>query len=216
MDDDSDTVQTIVALEWDMFQAVNEGGPRASCQNDRSTFEGMRRGQFEAWSEDVRASYLSDLRSAVSAGRNLVNEKYIHMMEHSSPDRYEILSGSIPMPDAQVRELASRIADKLIGQTEVLASQFPRVCGTARPLRSTEDSRDETSVESYQTGELLTYSAKTLELLKRHLLALDEEGRSLARILLENSVRFGGFASLEEAEAALEARARDQHAAGGR
>ena len=37
----------IIAMEWEMFQKVNEGGPRASCQEDKATFEGMRRGSLK-------------------------------------------------------------------------------------------------------------------------------------------------------------------------
>ncbi len=203
MDRHDDTLDGIVALEWDMFQAVNEGGPRASCQNDGATFEGMRRAQFEAWSEDVRESYLMDLTDAVHVGRNLVNEKYIHMMKHHSPSQYEALSKLIPMPDDTVCRLAQDVSDRLMAQTEALSRRFPNVSSAGRPLRSTQDSTVVVSVESYQLGELLTYSARTLTLLRRWIVALEEQGHHLARSLLENSVRFYGYASLEEAETAM-------------
>jgi hypothetical protein len=57
MDTKDELINKIISFEWDMFQAVNEGGPRASCQNDPKTFEGMRRGQFEAWTEEILTSY---------------------------------------------------------------------------------------------------------------------------------------------------------------
>ena len=52
----------------------------------------------------------------------------------------------------------------------------------------------------------LTYSEKTLRLLKEHLFALKAEGRSLAREITSRSVCSCGFSSLEQAEAFLAAR----------
>lgn len=199
-------VDKIISLEWDMFQAVNEGGPRASCQEDRVTFEGMRRGQFEAWSADARVSYADDLLNAVLDGRNLVAEKYIHMMRHSSPAPYDELIKQIPLPSEPATVLAGEITAKLLEQTAVLFERYPYVSGAGRPLRSVSDFTGVTSVETYQLGELLTYSEKTLQLLKNHLLALEKDGKALARLILENSVKHYGYKTLDEAEAATKAR----------
>jgi hypothetical protein len=205
---DPDTLlDTLISLEWDMFQAVNDGGPRASCQDDRVTFEGMRRGQFLAWPAEARASYLEDLQDAVFKGRNLVTEKYIHMMKYSSPNRYEVLAKNIPIPDSNVVRLAQEISDKLLFQAEVLFKEFPYVCGSGRPMRSEQDVSGVVSIETYQMGEMLTYSTKTLTALRDHLLRLEKEGQMLARNIMENSVRHYGFKTLEEAEAAAKARA---------
>jgi hypothetical protein len=207
MESKSELIKRIIAFEWDMFQAVNEGGPRASCQNDPETFEGMRRGQFEAWSEAACASYFDDLAGAVLDGRNLVTEKYIHMMKNSEPGRYEKLTELIPMPGGDVRALAREISDKLLEQTVALFEAYPHVSGAGRPLRSASDLSGVTSIETYQLGELYTYSAKTLEALRAHLLALEAEGRSLAQEILENSVRHYGYTSLDEAETSARRRA---------
>lgn len=43
-----------------------------------------RRGQFEAWPDSILELYRDDLRRARNDGRNLVEEKYIRMMEHTS------------------------------------------------------------------------------------------------------------------------------------
>ena len=75
------TVSVITEIEWEMFESVNEGGPRADCQEDRETFMAMRRAQFYAWPENVRESYLDDLILAVAQGRNLIAEKYIHITD---------------------------------------------------------------------------------------------------------------------------------------
>jgi hypothetical protein len=207
MEELKNLIDAIVSMEWDLFQAVNESGPRAVCQDDRPTFEGMRRGQFQAWPPEACASYLEDLQHAMLHGRNLVREKYIHMMKHALPHRYEALSKTIPVPDDEVVQLAQEISDRLLMQAETLQSEFPCVCGAGRPLRSSKDSSEIVSIETYQIGEMLACSAKTLQVLRAHLLNLERKGQSLARNILENSVRHYGFKSLEEAETATRTRA---------
>lgn len=205
-DDEKSVLNKIISLEWDMFQAVNEGGPRAGCQEDRSTFEGMRRGQFESWSNDVCQSYLEDLLNAVLGGRNLVTEKYIHMMKYSSPAQYAALKENIHMPDEEAVKLAQEISDKMLSQTAELFEKYPYVSGSGRPMRSISDFSGVTSIETYQLGELYTYSKSTLRLLNQHLLRLEKDGISLARCILENSVKYYGYKTLEDAEAATKAR----------
>lgn len=60
-----------------------------------------------------------------------------------------------------------------------------------------------TSIETYQTSELLTYSEKTLEAFLAHLIALEEQGIDMVYKIQENSVICLGYASMEEAEHAL-------------
>lgn len=204
--DNGGIIDKIISLEWDMFQAVNEGGPRADCQDDRRTFEGMRRGQFEAWSQNVCESYLDDLLNAVLDGRNLVTEKYIHMMKYSSPIQYNALKEKTLLPSEDSKILAQEISDKLLEQTVDLFKDYPYVSGSGRPMRSISDFSGVTSIETYQLGELLTYSINTLTFLNAHLLNLQKNGVSLARLILENSVKHYGYKSLEDAEAATRAR----------
>lgn len=204
--DSGNIIDKIISLEWDMFQAVNEGGPRADCQDDRLTFEGMRRGQFESWSKSVCASYLDDLLNAILDGRNLITEKYIHMMKYSSPIQYDALKINIQMPVEKAEILAQEISDKLLEQTVDLFKDYPYVSGSGRPLRSISDFTGVTSIETYQLGELLTYSANTLTILKTYLLNLEQNGKALARMILENSVKHYGYKTLEAAEAATKAR----------
>lgn len=171
-----DMISKIVLFEWDMFQAVNEGGPRADCQDDRITFEGMRRAQFMAWSEETRASYLDDLVNAVLDGRNLVKEKYIHMMKYAAPAQYGQLIQLIPAPDKAHIRMAQEISDILLAQTIVLHKMYPYVAGSGRPLRSVQDFSGVTSIETYQFGELLTYSEKRFGSLKNTCWLLTAKG----------------------------------------
>ena len=206
MDDMRETIGKIVSIEWEMFIAVNEGEERASCQEDRDTFTGMREAQYKAWTPVAVGAYLADLEDARKNGRNLVEEKYIHMMKTTEPARYESLLSRVTPPSDASRALAKDISDKLLDQTRVLFEDYPYVSGRGRPLYSELDYGN-ISVETYQLSELLTYSERTLEALKEHVLALEKDGKSLARIILENTVRFYGYDSLETAETATRERA---------
>ena len=75
-------ISSILEKEWQMFQAVNSGLARTDCQDDPDTFARMRCAQFLTWSEEACRSYEQDLTNAEAEGRNLVEEKYIHIMEN--------------------------------------------------------------------------------------------------------------------------------------
>lgn len=201
-----ETIEKMIALEWNMMQDVNAGGPKAECQLSPDAFHGMRWAQFSAWSEDVIHAYYQDLLQAKAMGRNLIAEKYIHMMENIAPDNYLQLSKGILMPSQYQQTLAKRINRYLLAQTAILFQTYPRVCSSARPLYAQDDSMENTSIETYQRGELLTYSVNTLLALEHHLLHLAEQGISLAQLILENSVRYYGYTDLAQAEAAEERR----------
>ena len=182
------TMDDIISIEWKMFQAVNEGRSKASCQNDHVTFDRMRRAQFEAWSAEALGSYLRDLETAKSAGHNLVEEKYIRMMERTAPEEYVLLQGRLPALTLTRWQLAEEIAEKMLRQTEEWFARFPDAAEAFRPLHSEQDTLWSTSLETYQLGELLTYSENTLIVLREHILALEAQGISLAKSILENSI----------------------------
>jgi hypothetical protein len=208
---DREVIDQIVFLEWSMFQLVNENsGVRAECQDDYDTFDGMRRGQFEAWSREAAESYLKDLMVAAQAERNLISEKYIHMMKPTAPARYDALAAGIPKPAPRAEALAREISEKLLTQTAELFKKYPYVSGSGRPLRAASDFSGVVSIETYQLGELLTYSERTLLALRDHLLALEKDERSLAEEILLNSVKFYGYKTLAEAEAAAKAHAEEE------
>lgn len=195
----------IIGAEWNMFQNTQNNGGRASCQDDFDTFYAMRYGQFSAWSEEAALSYQEDLRRAEADGRNLVAEKYLRMMEGVYPEEYRRQAHLLPPVGPEKAALAAEINAAMVTQTEALRARYPRVSGHGRPLRSAEDAPGDFSVETYQRGELLTYSEKTLRALKLWLDTLWAEGFSLAERILANSVRYYGYDSLPQAEEALSA-----------
>ena len=202
----NDIREKIINIEWGMFSSVNEGEERASCQEDRVTFEGMRSAQFDAWSDDAAAAYLNDLETALACNRNLVEEKYIHMMKTTEPEQYEALLPRVSIPAPDTMDLAKKLSDLMLEQTRVLHEEYPFITGRGRPLYSEFDILT-TSVETYQLCELMTYSGKTLDLLYSHALELEKAGVSISRRILENTVRFYGFGSLAQAEEITKTRA---------
>ncbi|MCF0120807.1 MAG: DUF4125 family protein, partial [Oscillospiraceae bacterium] len=199
----AEIIREIINIEWGMFHAVNGDGPKASCQNDPETFVGMRSAQFDAWNEETCASYLDDLNAAIAENRNLDTEKYIHMMRNTEPLGYEKFKEQLHFPDAEGMEYVEKITDKMINQTVEMFSKYPYVSGCGRPVYSYEDFGGTTSIETYQKGELMTYSTKTLKLLWEHIEKCEAEGIHLAKEILANGVRHYGYKGLDDAEAAM-------------
>ena len=196
-------VEEIVAQEWVMFDQVHNIGGRASCQDDRITFEVMRSSQLLAWSEEMLDSYARDLRDARLAGRNLLAEKYGYMMERTSPLEFERIRESLPPITMEKRALIDHISAVHMAWWKELNEAYPALTGRGRSGNREEDGVNGTSFETYLRGELATYSRQTLERYWEHVQKLQEEGKSLNRLILEHTVRQYGWNDLDEAERKL-------------
>ena len=160
-------IDAIIDREWEMFRVVN-GEERVSCQNDRDGFRAMRGAQYDVWSQPACESYLADLTEAERQGRNLPREKYIRMMKDTEPAAYAVLSRDLPAVSEEKQALVDGIWEILLRQTERLREEYPLLALGGRPLHARDEGPGETSVETYQRGELLTYSERTLRLLLDH------------------------------------------------
>lgn len=195
-------IDEIVKLEWPMFHQVN-GEDRTDCQNDYPTFHAMRSAQFSAWSVRAAECWLADLRAAEQAGRNLVREKYIWMMERTDPAGFERFKGELPALTEEQERLIAALWAKFLPQTQALRQEYPAIALGGRPLLSRDEQGDETSIETYQTGEWKTFSAATLAALLEHTQALEDQGVSLVRQIQERSVFAMGFSTMDDAERAI-------------
>lgn len=195
-------IDRIVEREWPMFHSVN-GEERVNCQEDRTVFEGMRRAQFSAWSPEAAESYLNDLEDAAEHGRNLAREKYIWMMESTEPEGFERFKSELPPLDPERAALVAELWRHFLTQTERMREKYPAVAMGGRPLRVSEERDGWASIETYQTGELKTYSAPTLRALLAHMEAQEADGVDLAFEIQRNSVACMGYKSMEEAERAV-------------
>ena len=192
-------LNAIIEKEWPMFHSVN-GDTRADCQDDRPMFEAMRRAQFSVWSDAAAESYLRDLERAEKQGRNLAREKYIRMMKSTDPKGYEAFCAELPELSAEQQRLIDAVWTHMLAQTERMRERYPAVALGGRPLRASEETEGWASIETYQCGELATYSEETLAALLTHIEALEREGKDLARMIQEASVVAMGYRSLEDAE----------------
>jgi Protein of unknown function (DUF4125) len=201
-------VREILDLEWAMFQEVRGLDGPAPCQEDRTTFEIMRSSQLLSWDQMTAQSYLEDLRRARVRGRNLMTEKYARMMESTSPCECRGIGAVLPALDASTAAAVERLNALSVRGMEAAAARYPRVCARGRPIHACEDDRFTTSFETYNRGELATYSPGTLRLLEDHYLGMVAAGVNPAEVILTHTMANYGFTSLEEAEAGLEVRAR--------
>lgn len=200
-----DQIEKMIELEWKQFDKVQNIGGRASCQDDRETFRIMRKSQFDAWSEELCASYYEDLLNAGKAGRNLLTEKYARMMASTDPQGYEAIRTQLPEHDPERIAIEEAIIAVQVEWMEKFAGKYPKTAGTARRIHTYEDELTVTSYETYLRGELGTYSDQTLELYKKMIDDLQMDGKNLAYHILDNTARMYGYASIDDAE-----RAQDQ------
>jgi hypothetical protein len=193
-------IEAIVTLEWQQFQQVQNEGGRADCQNNPETFWIMRKSQFLAWTKEALESYLDDIRTAEAEHRNLLTEKYARMMESTAPEQYEELKKWIPVHSEERIRMQEELIRMKIHWEEDFASEYPNLAGRGRLLYTSQDTPWETSIETYARGEMGTYSDRTIELLKEMYDQMKANGENLAYQIMEYTVHFYGYESLEQAE----------------
>lgn len=192
--------QLILRNEWEMFQKVQGIDGRAPCQDQYETFVIMRLSQHESMPVEVLESYLNDLETAKSAGRNLVMEKYAHMMAQTDPEYYASIRHLLPPITEQAKEMAEKITSRYMLWEKEVEILYPNVRKNGRAAAGVS-ADGTTSMANYLKCELMTYSERTLNLLLRQI--EKEPQKNLYRISMEKMARAYGYASLEAAETAL-------------
>lgn len=201
MQDDQSLREHIVLHEWNQFQGVNnEGGP-AQCQGNWPVFHQMRLSQFLTWPHDLLTSYADDLDQADASGRNLLTEKYGRMMESTAPDQYHRnIAPYLPKLGIKRQTLQESIINQQVAWAKDFRQRYPRLGGEMRVLRTSQDTPESTSFETYLRGELGTYSARTLDLYQQMIRNLVASGRNLTEETILATVRQSGFDTLDQAE----------------
>lgn len=203
---DEQTLRKILDIEWGMFHNVQSMDGPAACQQNPKMFELMRSSQIESWSQEVAESYLDDLRRARAEDRNLMTEKYARMMQYTSPCEYRRIEPSVRLLQPEAEAVIERLLPRLVEWQEDVMEKYPYVSAQGRPLRSSADTPCTPSFETYNRGELSTYSTRTLLLLEEHYSKLAAAGENPAEIILRNTVAKYGYASIERAEEVQKAR----------
>ena len=166
-------IEEILQIEWEMFTSVRARGRSALCQEDPDSFRIIRAANFMTWSDDTLTSYLDDVKTARSLGRNLMTEKYARM------------EGIIPPLNPAVLP----IIDKIVEQECLWAEDFSRSnpgARLARPIYAREESPGVVSSETYSRAELETYSACTLEHYYSDVMGMSSRGENR----IEHAVRY--------------------------
>lgn len=197
--------ETIVRHEWSQFQNTNNEGGRASCQGNWPTFHQMRLAQFLTWPEQLLNSYERDLTEADNTGRNLITEKYGRMMASTWPKEFK--ANIEPYIPKLTEERAARQEQVIAQQVRWAAdfrTRYPKLGEAMRVLRTAEDTQTATSFETYLRGELGTYSDTTFALYEAMIgeRAAASPQHNITEETLLNTVKLGGFDTLDEAEAA--------------
>lgn len=199
----TELVQDIISLEWEMFSTVNNEGGKASCQSRPETFAIMRKSQLLTWSTEIMKSYWNDLTQAKAAGRNLCTEKYAYAMERTDPAGFEKLRPFLPPVEEEKARLIRDIVEINLNWERIVDQKYKKVRAQGRPLTKEFDTPSFTSVETYLTSELKSYSVNTIQLLHDYTQQCEQEGRNLACENLEHIVAAYGFENIDDAEGLL-------------
>ncbi len=204
MEEKKAMIAKIIEIEWDMFQHVQNIGGRASCQDDRETFEIMRLSQYENWTDAMLRLYLEHLLRSQQDGRNLIAEKYGRMMEFTEPQYYkEEIEPKIPALSETARRLIEETVQILIPWEIDFCRKYPKLGRAGRPILSTGDASGFTSMETYARGELATYPEQLLQEYFDYLQELREDGKSISVLDREIMTKLYGYATIQDAENSL-------------
>lgn len=195
--------EEITKLEWQQFQLTQNEGGRANCQEDWQTFHIMRMSQFLTWPLDLQESYKKDLERADSNGRNLITEKYARMMESTAPEIFERTIKPYIKPILEPRKSEQeKIILTQVKWADDFRNRYTHLGLAMRVLKTSEDTEENTSFETYLRGELSTYSAETFAKNKAFIEDLTAKNLNLTQMIITNTVHMYGYDSLESAECA--------------
>lgn len=196
-------VEKLVEQEWELFDKVQGMDGRAPCQEDKETFTLLRTSQFLTWENPMIRSYMLDMQGASLNHRNIVAEKYAHMMKDTDPEHYAALSHQLPKLSSEQLEAIEVIVATQLGEIKVLSHLYPRFVASGRALEGKDDVPDNASYESYLRGELSSYGYNTVKLYLAWVERNQAQGIDTAKLFLESVARQYGYLDLASAEESL-------------
>ncbi|MGL5260153.1 MAG: DUF4125 family protein [Lachnospiraceae bacterium] len=196
-------VDEIVSYEFSEFDHVKNIGGRASCQDDRSTFSIMRKSQYLTWPSSLILLYLEDLKKATKVGWNLITEKYARMMETTAHEEFLELKDQLPVLSKEKILIIEEIVKIQLQWMEEFAEYYPNMAQNCRVIYTKDDSKEETSFETYLRGELSTYSDQTLEQYGRFIVSYLTNNKNLTKDIMNHTAKLYGYKNLEDAEEKL-------------
>ena len=162
---------------------------------------GIDAAKYENWTDEMLDLWIEYLEKSEAEGRNLLSEKYARMMQYTDLHYYnKHLKPVLPATPVRVFRLINEIVEQMITWEEEFAAKYPLVSGTGRPIRSDEDYKGQTSLESYARGELETYPEELLIMYRDYIKELASKGESLAEKNQLTMVNLFGYDTIQEAE----------------
>ena len=189
-------IDEILEKEWNYFSNLNNIGGRADCQDNREDFIIMRKAQWLTFNEETLLSYFEDLNSK----NNPLFQKYGQMMKYNSPKEYEKIKNLLEQPSSQKLDLLEKIIEIYMKWEEEFFKAYPIFSSMGRPLYSKQDDDEDTSIETYLRGELLSYSEKTLALYLKYILEMKNKNINLAVKNMDNLASMQGFENSQDVE----------------
>lgn len=189
-------IDEILEKEWNYFSNLNNIGGRADCQDNREDFIIMRKAQWLTFNEETLLSYLEDLNSK----NNPLFQKYGQMMKYNSPKEYEKIKNLLEQPSSQKLDLLEKIIEIYMKWEEEFFKAYPIFSSMGRPLYSKQDDDEDTSIETYLRGELLSYSEKTLASYLKYILEMKNKNINLAIKNMDNLASMQGFENSQDVE----------------
>lgn len=168
-------IEDIVSHEWQFFTSTVNYGHRAPCQDQKGNFLASRRSYWHMYSIEVLQSYLEDIKDALFHGRNLVTFKYAYMMQYTHPEEYEQLREKLPLISSTKSTLVKSIMHLYMTWEDSIKHSQPHLDNHNRKLYRKDENSRSTSVETYMTGELLSYSEETLLKILSYFMKLHQE-----------------------------------------
>ena len=129
-----------------------------------------RHAYWSMYSTPVLQSYLHDLEVARMRGHNLVTFKYGYMMAFTHPDEFLAIKDKLPPMSSTKISLVTAIMALYMKWELAIQAETPGYDTHHRPIQSKDNSMTHTSVETYMTGELQSYSEETLQCILAHFL----------------------------------------------
>jgi hypothetical protein len=194
-------IRTLVKIEFETFDRVENLDGRAECQDNWETFSIMRTSQYAHWENEMLAQWIREFQDANQQGRNLISEKYARMMESTDPELYAEMVDKLPVLSEEFLALRESIVAIQVTWMEEFSKAYPNLALRSRVIHTTEDTKWETSYETYLRGELSVYSFDLLYQYGRWVAKLYQQGENLTTLTMAETARLYGYQSLEDAEA---------------
>lgn len=191
-------IEEIIQREWDFFQQIKHVDGIADCMQDYRTFYIMRSSQFLAWQEVVLESYLQDLKEYQKHHINPIYLKYGYMMASNDPSGYALIKDTLLPLDQDKQDIIEEIIKIQLAWKKEFNQQYPGLATSSRTIYSHQDTKTDTSFETYLRGELSTYLNKTLFLYGKMIVDYLHQNKNITTIITEKTAAYYQYECLDD------------------